>query len=248
MSLAKITLIGQETRLKMENKSVFDLLTLPDGIDKNTCIDNIILECGEFETLYSDPFFMRAAIGTWGAKHYRTFEKWINALNIDYNPLENYDRQEDWTDTLDSDTTNRNVNTASENTDSTTNTTLNTTVSTTGEQTDSGSVENTVSAFDANTYQPSEKSDTNNTTNTSTDSTTDSTNNTTSDIDFTHNSTSTDTGTKDDTSVHTGRIHGNVGVTTSQQMLQSEIDISRFNIIQEITNLFMVELCIMVYE
>ena len=55
-------------------------------------------------------------------------------------------------------------------------------------------------------------------------------------------------GNEDTEDVHTGRIHGNIGVTTSQQMLQSELDLARFNIIQEITNLFMVELCIMVYE
>ena len=55
-------------------------------------------------------------------------------------------------------------------------------------------------------------------------------------------------GEKDTIDKHTGRIHGNIGVTTSQQMLQSELDIARFNIIQEITNLFMTELCICVYE
>lgn len=206
-------------------------MNLPTGIDKDTVVDNILLEGSDFEVVYPDPDFMRAAIGTWSNKHYRTFDKWMNALNIEYAPLENYDRQEDWTDTLDSDTTNTNVDTTSENTD--------TTVNTTGEQTDSGSVENTVSAFDVDTYQPAEKSDTDNTTNTSTD--------TTSDVDFTHNSTITDTGTKDDTSVHTGRIHGNVGVTTSQQMLQAELDVARFNIVQQITDLFLTEFCIMIY-
>ena len=232
MSLAKITLIGQETRLKMENKSVFDLLTLPDGIDRNTTIDNIILECGEFETLYSDPFFMRAAIGPWSTKHYRTFEKWITALNLEYNPLENYDRQEDWTDT------GNKQNTLGFTDDTTTTSTGQTTTEGNSEQ--NGFTEDQVSAFDSNTYQESEKhiidtdenhSDEVNSTNT-----------------MTNSSEQNTEGNEDTENVHTGRIHGNIGVTTSQQMLQSELDISRFNIIQEITNLFMVELCIMVYE
>lgn len=232
MSLAKITLIGQETRLKMENKSVFDLLTLPDGIDKNTCVDNIILECGEFETLYSDPFFMRAAIGTWATKHYRTFEKWITALNLEYNPLENYDRKEDWTDT------GNKQNTLGFTDDTTTTTTGKTTTEGNSEQ--NGFTEDQVSAFDSNTYQESEKhiidtdenhSDEVNSANT-----------------MTNSSEQNTEGNEDTENVHTGRIHGNVGVTTSQQMLQSELDLARFNIIQEITNLFMVELCIMVYE
>ena len=46
---------------------------------------------------------------------------------------------------------------------------------------------------------------------------------------------------------HTGRIHGNIGVTTSQQMLQSELDIARFNIYEEITDLFLKELTIYTY-
>lgn len=232
MSLAKITLIGQETRLKMENKSVFDLLTLPDGIDRNTCIDNIILECGEFETLYSDPFFMRAAIGTWSTKHYRTFEKWIKALNLEYNPLENYDRQEDWTDT------GNKQNTLGFTDDTTTTTTGKTTTEGNSEQ--NGFTEDQVSAFDSNTYQESEKH------------VIDTDENHSDEVNSTNemkNSSEQNTeGNEDTENVHTGRIHGNIGVTTSQQMLQSELDISRFNIIQEITNLFMVELCIMVYE
>ena len=54
--------------------------------------------------------------------------------------------------------------------------------------------------------------------------------------------------TDDTTVTHAGRIHGNVGVTTSQQMLQSELDIARFNIVQQITDLFMTEFLIMVYD
>ena len=232
MSLAKITLIGQETRLKMENKSVFDLLTLPDGIDRNTCIDNIILECGEFETLYSDPFFMRAAIGTWSTKHYRTFEKWITALNLEYNPLENYDRIEDWTDT------GNKQNTLDFEDDTTTTTTGKTTTEGGSEQ--NGFTEDQVSAFDSNVYQESEKHviDTDESHNDEVNSTNEMKN----------TSKQNTEGNEDTESVHTGRIHGNIGTLTSQAMLQSELDLARFNIIQEITNLFMVELCIMVYE
>lgn len=232
MSLAKITLIGQETWLQKENKSVFDLLNLPAGIDKDNCVDNIMMECGEFETLYSDPFFMRAAVGTWSTKHYRTFEKWITALKLEYNPLENYDRLEDWTDTGDE-------NTKVKFTDETTSETDSSTTSE-GSSNQNGNTEDLVSAFDADTYQESEK----HVIDTDEDHTDEVTSNTT----FTNDSEQNTEGEKDTIDKHTGRIHGNIGVTTSQQMLQSELDIARFNIIQEITNLFMEELCIMVYE
>lgn len=232
MSIAKITLIGQETWLQKSNQSVFDLLKLPDGIDKDTCIDNIILECGEFETLYSDPFFMRTAIGTWSNKHYRTFEKWIAALNLEYNPLENYDRQEDWTDTGDE-------NTKVKFTDDTTTETDSSTTSE-GSSNQNGNTENLVSAFDSSEYQESEKH--------VIDTDEDHTDEVTSNTKLTNDSEQNTEGEKDTIDKHTGRIHGNIGVTTSQQMLQSELDIARFNIIHEITNLFMTELCICVYE
>ena len=232
MSIAKITLTGQEIWLQKNNQSVFDLFNLPDGIDKDTCIDNIMLECGEFETLYSDPSFMRAAIGTWSNKHYRTFEKWITALNLEYNPLENYDRQEDWTDTGDE-------NTKVKITDDTTTETDSSTTSE-GSSNQNGNTEDLVSAFDSSSYQESEKH--------VIDTDEDHIDEVTSNTKLTNDSEQNTEGEKDTIDKHTGRIHGNIGVTTSQQMLQAELDIARFNIIQEITNLFMTELCICVYE
>lgn len=232
MSIAKITLTSQEIWLQKNNQSVFDLLNLPEGIEKDNVVDNIILECGEFETLYSDPSFMRSAVGVWSNKHYRTFKKWITALNLEYNPLENYDRQEDWTDTGDE-------NTKVKFTDDTTTETDSSTTSE-GSSNQNGNTEDLVSAFDSNTYQESEK----HVIDTDEDHTDEVTSNTT----LTNDSEQNTEGEKDTIDKHTGRIHGNIGVTTSQQMLQSELDIARFNIIQEITNLFMTELCICVYE
>lgn len=224
MAIMKITILGLEMALKPEGQSVFDLMNLPEGIDKDTVTDNIVLEGSDFEVLYADPHMFRAAVGTWSSKHYRTFEKWVAALNIEYNPLENYDRKEDYTDT-----SNKGEKTTAGNTRTLNNEdkeTLNTTT------TD----EHTVSAFDSGTYQPSDK---NVIGNTGTDT-------------FNHTGTIKDEGNgsliSNGKEVHSGRIHGNIGVTTSQQMLQSELDIARFNIIQQITDLFLTEFMILVYD
>ena len=232
MSVAKITLMGQEIWLQKNNQSVFDLLTLPDGIEKDNVVDNIMLECGEFETLYSDPSFMRAAIGTWSNKHYRTFEKWIAALNLEYNPIENYDRQEDWTDTGDENTKVKFTDETSTETDSST--------TSEGSSNQNGNTEDLVSAFDSSSYQESEKH--------VIDTDEDHTDEVTSNTKLTNDSEQNTEGEKDTIDKHTGRIHGNIGTLTTQAMLQSELDLARFNIIQEITNLFMTELCICVYE
>ena len=232
MSLAKITIVGQEMWLQKDSKSLFDLFTLPEAIDKDACIDNIMLECGEFEVLYSDPYFMQSAIGVWSKKHYRTFEKWAAALAIDYNPLENYDRIEEWTDTG-----NEKSDVGFEDK---TKTTTDSTTDSSGKSEQGGNTEDLVSAFDSDSYQESEKHEI--------DTDESHEDNVKSNNVLNNETTQNTTVNKDTEGKHEGRIHGNIGVTTSQQMLQSELDIARFNLVQQITDLFATELCILVYE
>lgn len=207
MSLAKLTILSFNKYFKDRDSDLFEKLALPEGIDKETLVNNILLEGADFEILYSNPYFMQDAIGLWSDKYYRTFDKWITALNIDYNPLENYDRIEDFKEhSVDSrtDTTNENI-TGSSN----------------------GTLEASKSAFDSNTYSPNEK-------------------NITSD---TNSSTSKATNTSNDTfdNSRSGRTHGNIGVTTSQQMLESELEISKWNIYKHITDLFIDEFMLQIY-
>ena len=232
MSLAKITIVGQETWLQKDSKSLFDLFELPEAIDKDTCIDNIMLECGEFEVLYSDPYFMRSAIGIWSKKHYRTFEKWAAALALEYNPLENYDRTEEWTDTG-----NEKSDVGFEDK---TKTTTDSETDSSGKSEQNGNTEDLVSAFDSDSYQESEKHEI--------DTDESHEDNVKSNTVLNNETSQNTTGTKDTEGKHEGRIHGNIGVTTSQMMLQSELDIARFNLVQQITDLFATELCILVYE
>ena len=208
MSQAKVTLIGMNTFFLNLNDDLFKGLTLPEGLAKKTLTDNILLQGGEFEVLYADPFFLQDAISIWADREADTFKRWVDALAIEYAPLENYDRHENWTDTLDSDGTSRTTGTN----DTSTN----------------GTVTTDVSAYDSSGYQPKEKVTTSETI----------------DNDTTENNTST----LDNEGVHTGRIHGNIGVTTSQQMLEAELDLGYWNIYSRITDMFLKEFCIMIYE
>lgn len=264
MSIMKVTVLGLETYLHNENKSLFDLAVFPEGINKEDTINNILLQGGEFESLYSDPYFMQSAIGNWARKHYRTFDKWIKALNIDYNPLENYDRDESWWDYSKKD--NDNTRTLDHQDKRTLDTQNKRTLDTQDEETrdisdkttydKTTSTVNEVSAFDSSSYQPADQStmDEDGTvtvdgtgTDTFTHTGTDTLDNTGTDtVDY--SGTIKDEGGETVDSSHGGRIHGNIGVTTSQQMLQSELDISRWNIIEQITDLFITEFCIMVYD
>lgn len=223
MSSAKLTTIGVYNYLKELNDDLFIQLSIPSELDKETLIDNILLRGGEFEVLYSDPYFMQSAIGAWSDKWSRTMNKWVEALNIEYNPLENYDRMEDWTDhntgTVTDTGTVKDTGTVGTETHTETDTTT----------------DNKVSAFNSDTMRDNDSSAG------SADS--DSTGTTTNDLTKTNNLTRTDNLTM----TRTGRAHGNIGVTTSQQMLQSELDIVAWNIYEHITDLFLQEFVIPVY-
>ena len=44
-----------------------------------------------------------------------------------------------------------------------------------------------------------------------------------------------------------GLAYGNIRVTTSQQMLESELEVARWNLIEQITDMFIRDFCILVY-
>lgn len=215
MSESKITIIGLYNYLESLNDDLFKYLDLPAGIDKESVKDNIMLRGGEFEVLYSNPYFMQDSIKVWANKWYRTFQKWKEALDVKYAPLDNYDRYEDFTDT--------HTGTGSINTS----TTLDNTVSDDSDST----VENKVSAFDSSAYQPKDQT------------TTDYNNRSTLDSDGTSNTSTSDNKTIE----HHAHLHGNIGVTTSQQMLQAELEVQRFNLIEQITDIFLREYVIPIY-
>ena len=42
-------------------------------------------------------------------------------------------------------------------------------------------------------------------------------------------------------------MHGNIGVTTTQQMLESELSLAEWNVYEHITDLFIEEFCVAIY-
>ena len=98
MAIAKITLIGMYNYLDAENDNLFSLLNVPEEIDRETLINNILMVGGEFPVLWANPYFVKNAIGVWSSKNQNTFARIVETLTEDYNPLHNYDRTEEWTD------------------------------------------------------------------------------------------------------------------------------------------------------
>ena len=73
---------------------IFDLLHLPSGVLRNDVVQNILMECGELETMYPDWEFMYRAINYWSYKELPTWEHIYEMTQLEYNPIENYDRME----------------------------------------------------------------------------------------------------------------------------------------------------------
>lgn len=238
--MAFLTLIG----LYNYDNTLFADLTLPDGLDRDICINTMLMRSGEFEIMYPDANFMKAQIAMWSRRHLRTFQKWVDALSITYNPLENYDRMEEYIDThKDAEVrqeSGENASTADNNTTGARNTNVSDTQAIVSDVT-----EKQVSAYDSSIYVPSEKDSRSSSATQGTQ---------TSDVSNTGSHTSGG-GTYSNGGVtnregsveHEARLHGNIGVTTSQQMLQAELDVQRFNLYDNIADLFVEEFCIMVY-
>ena len=239
MSFAKITLWGMQQWMLESSDDLFANMNLPTGLDNSDLIDVILLKGGEFEVLYANPEFMKNAIGVWSNKWYRTFEKWVNALALEYNPIENYDRIETWSDAGTRHKSGSNQ-TAASSSDS------NNTKSNSSDasiQSGKDETEHTVSAYDSSTYQPENKDKTDRSQMTS--------NASTSSVDSSSQNNSSSVGSdredEQNSSAHTGRVHGNIGTLTTQQMLQSELDLAKFNLYEEAADMFLSELTIYIY-
>lgn len=220
---SKLTLQG----MYEYDPTLFDLWELPEWMEKQPLIDAILFRAGEFELLYPALPYLKYQIGAWGARHNRTFTKWNEALEIEFNPLDNYDRHEEYTD----------EKWNSGNTSTTTSNTRSESETTSGSRTTSGSGELNVSAYDSATYSPKEQ-------NIDSGTATDSGSRTSSGTDG-----GSVTGSNDghEKIIHGAHLWGNIGVTTSATMLTEFLNVERFNLYEQIADLFVQDFCIMIY-
>lgn len=212
------------------DNTLFDWFNVPEGLVKQIAIDTILMKTRELEILYPDFTYLKNRIAIWSNKYQINWKKLYDTTVLEYNPIENYDRMEDWTDTDDETSTS-----ARDNTRNTTNSVKSTS---TNEIMNSVNVTDQNTAFNAGLADHAKQI---------------------TDGDTTENGTITNTETGIDTeneSVNggrtgkhkrTGRSHGNIGVTTSQQMIQSERDLVVFNLYDVIAESFIENFCLMVY-
>lgn len=211
-----------------EDGGVFNNVTLTDKLNLTTCIDTIIEKWGTCDLIISDPRIVVRRTQLFFLKNYDNFDKMAEALLAEYNPIENYDRREDTTevrDVAEEGSFQNNSSTTSQGSGTSGNTISNSI----GGQ----NVEHQVSAMNSNDYQKRNKDITSARTDSSTS------NGTTSEsASITGDEAGGNTKTTDDDFTRSSHIHGNIGVTTSQQMIESEIELRKFNIYDYIADLY----------
>lgn len=74
--------------------TILDLIHLPTGVDADEVKQNILMECAELTVIYPDWDFMHKAIDWWSRKELPTWEHIYEMTQLEYNPIENYDRYE----------------------------------------------------------------------------------------------------------------------------------------------------------
>lgn len=190
---------------------LFDGVSVPPPLDREALIKEIIYRSGDLYCYYQVPDRMKENISNWFMYRYEDFNMMSKALFSNYNPIENYDRIEETTETP-------NITRTNSGTESGTN-----------GNTSNATVESKVSAYDVSTYSP------NNQNTTSVQDTANTSNQ--------FENSQRETGTKTITS----HVHGNVGVTTSQQMIQSELELRKFNLYEFIAVEFENKFLIQVY-
>ena len=74
--------------------TIFDLMQIPEALDKDTLVDNLLSETAELEVLYPNPVVFKNLVGVWSAKQIDIWNRLYATTQYEYNPIENYDRCE----------------------------------------------------------------------------------------------------------------------------------------------------------
>ena len=228
MSQSKITLIGLENYLNPQH-SVFESLELPEGLNKDDLIGVILTRCQEFELLYPDPDYMTAAVTLWGKKYYWTFEKWVELINEEYDPLYNKDYYEEISDRHEGAASGS--GSSSNSSDFTRTDDLTTTVDET--DTHSEKAYNSGSSFVETSKDVIDNDSTQTGTVRNAGSGSDSYSNSSNDSYV---------------NSHTYHGYGNIGITSAMELFNQQVNTTKsFCLMQQIADLFCQEFCIMVY-
>lgn len=200
MMYMKMSIMG----LYNYDPTIFDDFYLPDSLDKDAIINQIVLRCADLEVLYPNPDVMKIAIKSWSKLRLSSWDKMAKALDAEYNVIHNYDRNEEYKDTV----------------------------------SEKGSSEGMVQ---------NNGSDTSNQYVSGYNTPEGLTNSSKNEVTYGGGNTTTGNVSSDKSIEHSAHMYGNIGVTTSQQMIESELELRKKDINNIIIDEFRYEFCLLIY-
>ena len=225
------------------DNNIFQGLQVPEGLNREAVINEILLQCAELEIMYPNIDIMKLAITTWSIANQYTWQKLYDTMVVDYNPIWNVDANV--TETL-AGSENRDIaRTGSGSNNRTLNLSDNETVNLADNETVNITDTESVKGFNSNTWAESRKNSKEGTDNTNHTGTDNTTHTGTDNIAISDSESVDDDLTRSET--RTQRRTGNIGVTTTQQMLEQERAIAEFNMISYIAQSFKQRFCLLIY-
>lgn len=226
--LSKLTLIGIHN---YTNGAIWDDIELPEGLDKDILINEILRRNGEFPVVWPDADFLKTQIDFFFKKWKHNFTRWVEAANKEYEALYNVD--------VTTTTTEEGTNEANSASSGRNNGTVNRSGSSSSNGTSANTSTESKAAYDSNTFQNVRQVVDNGTTSLSTSETDSETSSATNSESMTSNS---------EHEILTEEYkRGNQGLTMSQELLLAEYNAWLFNLYNQIADIFASEFCVCIY-
>lgn len=209
------------------DNTILDLLVLPEALDRATLIDNLLMETAEREIIYSNLGFLKQAIGSWSKKNLSVWEELYKTQHYEYNPIWNKDGTIVELETRDLAGSDHTI----DNTDRVDNLQDKETRDLKDETLES------VYGFNSSSDAPANKVESKYTGTDTNDHTG------RQDIDRTFDKATTDTGTVK----HERTEQGNIGLTSTQDLIRQQQELVKFNLMDYIIDDFSKKFCLGVY-
>lgn len=226
--LSKLTLIGINN---YTNGAIWDDIELPEGLDKDILVNEILRRNGEFPVVWPDADFLKIQIDFFFKKWKHNFTRWVEAANKEYEALYNVD--------VTTTTTEEGTNEANSASSGQNNGTVNRSGSGSSNGTSGNTSTESKAAFDSNTFQNIKQVVDSGSTSLSTSENGSETSSATNSESMTSNS---------EHEILTEEYkRGNQGITMSQELLAAEYNIWLFNLYNQIADIFASEFCVCIY-
>lgn len=234
--------------------TILDFFHYPDKwetVDKDVFVNKLLLDTAELEILYPDADIFKTAIKYWSAAEVQNWNKLYDTTVLKYNPIWNKDgtvteiekhvKNNNYTDVTDGTIADHSSTIGNQNTETSGNEKIDTTNNT--------NEKDYVFGFNSDNAAQSGETVTDDTGNTETNRSENSKTNSSANTDAT---TTNNTNFKHDEKENIDREYtrteqGNIGITTTQQMINEEREVDKFNLMDYIIDRFKQRFCLLVY-